>query len=174
MTALITFNDIKAVVEISANISSTKSSAAIYDAQNIDIKDAIGNGLLLELTNALDNLPLSTVLSNLYNGSTYTYLEHTYSHAGIKRIACLYAYARMLEKGGVIMTQFGAVEKRSEFSDYAEDKKVSRAINAYREEAYRYLLETKTFIERFYTYYPSYVGYCKTNKRGLLIKLIGN
>jgi hypothetical protein len=174
MAALITYNDIKAVVDMSANVSSIKSAAAIFDTQNIDIKDAIGNGLLLQLTTALDSLPLSTALSDLYNGCTYTYTDYTFNHVGLKRIACLYAYARLLEKGNITVTQFGAVEKKSEYSDYAQDKSLARSINAFREEAFRYLIETKEFIIRNIADYPLYNGYFKSDKRGVQIKIIGN
>ena len=174
MAALITYNDIKATVEISANLTAAKTNRAIRDAQNIDIKDAIGDGMLLDLLTALDTLPLTGDFANLYNGCTYTYYTNSYSHVGLKEVACLYAYARLIEQGDIVVNQFGTMVKESQYSSHAEDKEKARLINATRNTTFRYLMEVKNYIIRNITLFPKYEYYFISNKKGSSIHLIGN
>lgn len=173
-TYLVSKADIKAVRDFSANVTDAKVNPYILDAQNLDIKPAIGDGLLILLLDDLDELTPTAIYDRIYNAYDYTVGTTKYRHVGLKKVACLYAYARLLEGGEFSLTQFGGVVKNSQYSDPVDKASLNRAIQSAREAAYSYLQEVKHYIESNISNYPEYDLYNRKDRTSNRITILGN
>lgn len=172
-TYLVSKADIRAVRDFATSVTDAKVNPYILDAQNLDIKPAIGDGLLILLLDDLDLLTPTAIYDYIYNAHDYLVNAVKYRHVGLKKVACLYAYARMLEGGEFSYTQFGGVVKTSQYSDPVDKASLNRAIQSAREAAFTYLQEIKHFIESNITDYPEYEDYYKTDRQSSKISMIG-
>ena len=131
-TALIVRSDITNIRDISANISNVRIDPYIREAQELDLKNFIGDDLYAELmTEALTS----------FSANNQTLLDDY-----LKRPLAFFSYARFLEAQPANVTRYGVVRKEN---DYSENLSVSdvqkladmtrKAGNAYFDEARKYL-----------------------------------
>lgn len=139
------------------HVDEQKAIAYIVEAELNNIKPALGDDLFLRLKRGENRL--------LLEGGEYERDGKLYYIAGVKRALAYYVYSRLLESGSVDLTRQGVVNRRSEFSDEADEREkisVSR--------------ETYTIADRYMQEIAQYIGGCgeatETSQRTRM-KLIG-
>lgn len=166
---LIDLSDIKKVRQnIDANITDAMVSNYIEEAQDLDLKPFIGDGLLIQLLDAINGTPTAAE-TLLLEGGNYTYGGHPYRFKGIKTVLAYFAYAKIIGSDSYKMTPSGIVTKKNDVSDLITDASLSRLIKISENIAMGYRLDLLTFLNRFVTIYPSFIYYEKTTKYGTQI-----
>lgn len=139
------------------HVDEQKAISYIVEAELNNIKPALGDDLFLRLKRGENRL--------LLEGGEYERDGKLYYIAGVKRALAYYVYSRLLESGSVDLTRQGVVNRRSEFSDEADEREkisVSR--------------ETYTIADRYMQEIAQYIGGCgeatETSQRTRM-KLIG-
>lgn len=108
-------------------IDDTKASLFITEAEDMDVRPALGDKMLKYVRDNADTL------TDLMNGTTYVYNGRTYTFSGLKRAVAYYAYARIVVGGDVEVTRSGLRSRDSDYSHQApleERQQVSRECSA--------------------------------------------
>lgn len=176
MTNLVTLNDLSGYKYIS---DSVRNSAIwpqfVVEAQLLDVKQFLGDGLLSELLDQADTSPTSYSTTNetLLNGGKYTYGDNTYLFHGLKACIIYYAFARFASKMAYNFTAMGIVQKDSDLSTPASDKAIQRIVTEAELTGDSIRDEVILFLRRNYTDYPLY-SYCQTSKQPRTWRVIGD
>lgn len=126
-TLLISRDDIVEYRSISANLNTTKKlSPYILEAQEVDIKNLLGNALYNSLIQDYEASPSLATYSDLFNGSSWECESKTYYHRGIKVVLIYFAYARYLINSPFESTAFGTVVKKDQYSEVQDQKSIQR------------------------------------------------
>jgi hypothetical protein len=161
---LINLSDIRKVRQnIDANITDAMVSNYIEEAQNLDIKPFIGDGLLIQLLNAINGTPTAAE-TLLLEGGTYTYGGHSYMFKGIKTILSYFAYSKIIGSDSYKITPSGVVTKKNDVSEIISDASLSRLIKISENIAIGYRLDLLSYLNRFTTTYPEFIYYEKFTK----------
>lgn len=129
MIALVTISDLAAYKYIA---DSVKNSAVwpqfVSEAQMLDVKVWLGDGLLNELITQAQTSPtsFSALNTTLLDGGAYTYQTKTYLFQGLKAVIMYYAFARFTSRQPYNYTAAGITVKDTDFSTPASDKAVQR------------------------------------------------
>lgn len=129
MTALVTIDDLLNYKYIA---DSVKNEAVwpqfVSEAQMLDVKVWLGDGLLNELITQFTSSPdaLTALNITLLNGGSYTYQSRTYLFQGLKAVIMYYAFARFTSRQPYNYTAAGITVKDTDFSTPASDKAVQR------------------------------------------------
>lgn len=129
MTPLVTKADLDNYKYVA---DSVKNAAAwpqfVSEAQLLDVKVWLGDGLLNELIEQSETSPesLTTLNETLLNGGTYTYQSKKYIFQGLKATIMYYAFARFTSRQPYNYTAAGITVKDTDFSTQASDKAVQR------------------------------------------------
>lgn len=169
---LITPEDVRALARnSSAQLDPREVSTYIEEAEQLDLKPAIGTALYLRLLNdtgdTQDNMKL------LYGGSYNTCCGDTAMYAGVRKALAYYVYGRIVKNGGRTATRFGFVDKRDEHSYQVDYKERLNMANDATLVADSYMKETLNYIESsgLYPEYKACNGGMKN--RRVTIKAIG-
>lgn len=100
----------------------------VSEAQQLDVKVWLGDGLLNELITQSETSPesLSVLNEKLLNGGSYVYQTKTYLFQGLKACILYYAFARFTSRQPYNYTAAGITVKDTDFSTPASDKAVQR------------------------------------------------
>ena len=163
---------------------SVKNSASwpqfVSEAQLLDVKAWLTDGLLNELIVQASTLPVSFSVANtlLLDGGIYTYLSRTYLFQGLKACILYYAFARFTNRTAFNYTAAGIVLKDSDLSTPANDKQIQRLETEARLTADALKCEVITFLNRNSDDYPLWAsgmcgcgGTCSDNRP---FKIIGD
>lgn len=112
MANLITATEFATFRNISKKLDEEKIDEAISLAQQSDLIEILGEFYFDVVKNAT-----VTEWLPLMNGSTFTYCEEEFVHAGIKKLLADYTYARFMYMINVNLTPFGAQKKFTDDSD---------------------------------------------------------
>lgn len=129
---------------MSVHLEEDKIETYLREAENIDVRAALGDELLLDIKEHPDNYDL------LLNGGTYqTKCGSTRLLIGLKSALAYYTYARIVKCGDLNVTRFGSVLNDSEESSRPSFKEKMQAYNDafsiaanYMQECVDYLRET--------------------------------
>jgi len=157
MINLVTKTDLDVYKYIADSVKNSISwPQFVSEAQLLDIKHWLGDGLLMELITQASTLPPSfTVLNQiLLDGGTYTYLSRTYYFQGLKACIIYYAFARFTNRTSFNYTAAGIVTKDSDLSTPASTKDIQRLETESRLTADAIKCEVITYLDRNYTSYP--------------------
>lgn len=157
MINLVTKADLDAYKYIADSIKNqTTWSQFVSEAQLLDIKYWLGDGLLLEIVGQASTLPTTISAANqlLLDGGTYTYLSKNYYFQGLKACIIYYAFARLTNRTAFNYTAAGIVVKESDFSTPVTDKVMQRLETEARLTADALKCEVITFLNRNYASYP--------------------
>lgn len=166
MIALVTKADLDNYKYIA---DSVKNSAIwpqfVSEAQLIDVKQWLGDALLIELATQAGSLPQSFSTANklLLNGGEYTYNSETYFFQGLKACIIYYAFARFTNRVIFNYTAAGITIKESDFSTPANDKHIQRLETESRLTADALRCEVMTFLNRMSDDYPLWEGTCRSS-----------
>lgn len=125
-TTLITPNEISSLAR-EVFIDDSKATRFIDEAEDMDVRPALGDKMLQYIR---EN---SSGLTDLLNGTTYTYKGQTYTFSGLKKAIAYYAYARLIVGGDVEVTRSGMRSRDSDYSHQVpmeERQQVSRECSA--------------------------------------------
>jgi len=128
----------------------------VSEAQQLDVKKQIGDGLLNELITQASTLPitLSVLNTTLLNGGSYTYNSRTYLFQGLKAAIIYYAFGRFTNRVPFNYTANGVVIKESDFSNPASDKSIQRLETEARLTADAIMCENILYLNRHTADYP--------------------
>lgn len=169
---LITPEDVHA---LSRNSSAQLNPRDVYtyieEAEQLDIKPAIGAALYMRLLNNSGDAQANQTL--LYGGSYTTCCGDMAMFAGVRKALAYYVYGRIVKNGGRTATRFGFVEKRDEYSYQVDYKERLNIANDATLVADSYMKETLNYIEStgIYSEYNKCKGGLKN--RRVTIKVVG-
>lgn len=169
---LITPEDVHALARnSSAQLNPRDVYTYIEEAEQLDIKPAIGAALYMRLLNNSGDAQANQTL--LYGGSYNTCCGIMAVFAGIRKALAYYVYGRIVKNGGRTATRFGFVEKRDEYSYQVDYKERLNIANDATLVADSYMKETLNYIEStgIYPEYKSCQGGMKN--RRVTIKVVG-
>lgn len=140
--------------------SSVKNSASwpqfVSEAQMFDVKNWLGDALLLELVSQASTSPQSFTAANqaLLDGGEYTHGTHKYHFQGLRAAILYYAFARFTNRTPFNYTAAGIVIKDSDLSTPASTKDIQRLETEARLMAESIKCEVITYLNRNYLTYP--------------------
>lgn len=164
MIALVTKADLDQYKYVADSVkNSTSWPQFVSEAQMLDVKNWLGDALLLELVGQMTTPPFSAANQALLDGGTYTYLSHTYHFQGLKACIIYYAFARFTNRTPFNYTAAGIVVKDSDLSTPATTKDIQRMETENRLIAESIKCEIITYLNRNYLLYPLWGDspYCK-------------
>jgi len=174
MIAFVTKTDLDNYKYVADSVkNSTSWPQFVSEAQLLDIKRQISDGLFIELTAQLSTLPTTVSAANkkLLDGGTYTYLSRDYVFQGLKAAIIYYAFGRFTNRTSFNYTAAGIVLKNSDYSTPASDKHIQRLETESRLTADAIMCEVITFLNRNKADYPLWANssygcgsYCSDNR----------
>ena len=144
---LITASKIKEIRAISDNIKESKRiEPFILEAEQTDLMDLLGNALYTDLLDKVNDSP--SIYDTLLNGGTYTYKGIKYTIKGLGYALAYFAYSRFLKFQGVNITNFGIVQKTTEFSQPVSGADINRMASSAKDIAMSYFSDCKLYLDR--------------------------
>lgn len=126
----------------------------IVEAQNVDLKGLIGNSFLYALIQDYISSPSLPTYSDLFNGSTWVCGTKTLQHSGLKAVLCLFAYARYVVDSNTESTAYGTQEKKNEFSDRSDQKRLTALSESAYSSALAYWQDVQDYLNDNSSDYP--------------------
>lgn len=130
---------------ISAKTDADKLTAYIVEAEQMNVKPVLGDGLFLSI---LEKGEDDEMLGRLLTGGTYEYGGSLYSFAGLKAAMSYYVFAKYLMVGDFNATRFGITTKDDSYSTRISSAERSNAYSDTLEVANCYLEDCVTFCKR--------------------------
>jgi hypothetical protein len=148
----------------------------VSEAQMLDVKNWLGDALLLEIVGQAQTSPSSLTAKNelLLNGGSYEYGGRNYHFQGLKAAIIYYAFGRFTNRSSVNYTAAGIVIKESDFSNPVSDKMVQRLETEARLTAEAIRDEVVRFLNRKKDDYPLWRGCYNSQDRTRTFKVIGD
>ena len=156
MANLVTRTDFEKYVQLAELGTDARTlDVHVLNAQNIDVKQAIGNILFTDIE------ANTSSYTDLLNGGVYTYEGKDYSFEGLKAAIVMFAMARRRIASGAIDSPWGMVQKTSEFSQPVSSATRQQQVDEARSIAMAYLNECILFLKRNATDYPLLTNCCE-------------
>lgn len=139
---LITYNEVFELTrKMSAHLDKDKIDSFIREAENMDLKPVMGDGLMYAVRRDAD------AFSMLLNGGTYKSADGAVrTFEGLKSALAYFTYARFVRNGDGNVTRVGFTVKDNEHSSRASDAERERTYNDARAIGERYLRECMDFV----------------------------
>jgi hypothetical protein len=157
MISLVTKSDLDSYKYICDSVkNSTSWVQFVSEAQMLDVKFWLTDGLLNELIVQASTLPTTISVANqlLLDGGSYVHDTHTYLFQGLKAAIIYYAFARFTNRTAFNYTAAGIVVKDSDLSTPITDKIMQRLEAEARLTAESIKCEVITFLDRNHANYP--------------------
>lgn len=140
---LITYNEVFELTrKMSAHLDKDKIDSFIREAENMDLKPVMGDGLMYAVRRDADAFPM------LLNGGTYKGADGAVrTFEGLKSALAYFTYARFVRNGDGNVTRVGFTVKDNEHSSRASDAERERTYNDARAIGERYLRECMDFVK---------------------------
>lgn len=154
--------------DMSIHLDDSKIEAYIRESENIDIKDALGDALFLDVKEQPDKY------ETLLNGGEYDSecgIKRTF--IGLKAALAYYTYSRIVKNGDGNVSRFGFVNKESEYSSRSDIKEKVMAYNDTFSVADRYLKECVRYLNDCKSNFPLYKGGGKLKANRTVFRIIG-
>lgn len=155
MKNIVVFDEVKTYRRVYEGFSTSEAfEQYTNEAQLLDIKQWLGDSFLLSLANSRARGTLTQFEKDALFGCEYSHEGRPYFHEGIKAALAYYAYARFLDSGGTVSTQFGLVTKLDDYSKPAEPAEIARQRKSAITAAEAFKLDTNSFLTRNAVNYP--------------------
>lgn len=178
MSNIISLIDFEAYRNISENLGDERIDPFIAEAQEFDIKPALGSALYYAFVEGLAASPQTQIYLDLLDGKTYldTGLNANISFKGVKAALVYYSYARLLMNNDLHTTAFGIVQKKNDYSESLDEKRIMRAVTQAQNSAKAYQNDFISFLDNEYLTYPLWSKKIEstTNKSSINISRITN
>ena len=165
---LITTDDVSALSRgMSVHVDDGKVEVYLTEAENMDVKPALGDALFLDVRDNPGKYEL------LLEGGTYeTGCGEKRLFSGLKVALAYYAYARIVKNGDGNVTRYGFVNKENEYGSHPEYKERLMAYNDAFDVAARYMKECLDYLNENKKSFPTFRrGKVRTN--GTNYKVMG-
>ena len=169
-TYLITTDEVSKLTRgMSVYISGDKIEAYIREAENMDVRPALGDALFLDIKAEPEKYQL------LLSGGEYeTKCGDKRILVGLKSALAYYSYARLVKNIDGNVTRFGYVNKDDEYSSRPEFREKLQAYNDAFDVASRYMKECVDYLRENRDTYPlCRMGMGKIKTNGATYKIIG-
>lgn len=134
-------------------VSNDKIQVYIEESENIDIKNALGDSLYLDVVEKQENYDI------LLNGGEYkTKRGERKVFVGLKKALSYFTHARLMKNGDYNVDRYGMTNKNSEYSSHTEYKEKVTAYNDAFDVAERYLKECVVYLNENKDSFPLYKG----------------
>ena len=148
-------------------INRQKLYRAINEAENNDLSNYFQDIFLTDLKANYN----TAIYQDVLNGKTWSRGTETVTFDGLKKALCYFAYSRLIFSNSLTVSVDGVTQKRSDYSDPADDKAKSAEANNCRQMGEYYI---KKVIE-FLNYNSSlYEKYYYQRPRGAKYSVIGD
>lgn len=145
---LITHDEISTLArEVSQHLERQKIETYIREAENIEVRKALGDDLFIAIKQNPEKYTL------LLEGGTYESCGGLHMFQGLKTTLAYYSYARIIKNGDNHVTRLGFVQKEDEYSRKPESKDkviayndAMSVANSYMKECLDYLVATKNHL----------------------------
>lgn len=167
-TYLITTDEVSKLTRgMSVYVASDKIESYIREAENMDVRPALGDALFLDIKAEPDKYQL------LLSGGEYeAKCGGKRLLVGLKSAMAYYSYARLVKNGDGNVTRFGYVNKDDEYSSRPELREKLQAYNDAFDVASRYMKECVDYLNENQDKFTLFrKGRIKTN--GTTYKIIG-
>lgn len=167
-THLITTDEVSKLTRgMSVYVSGDKIEAYVREAENMDVRPALGDALFLDIKAFPDKYEL------LLSGGEYeAKCGGKRILVGLKSALAYYSYARIVKNIDGNVTRFGYVNKDNEYSSRPEFREKLQAYNDAFDVASRYMKECVDYLNENKDKFPFFrKGKIKTN--GATYKIIG-
>lgn len=155
----------------SASLDPKDVEVYIDEAEQLNVKPAIGTALFIRLLNGTGDATANREL--LYGGQYVNKCGELAMHAGLRKALAYYAYGRMVKNGGRSVTRFGFVEKQGDYSNHIDYRERYASANDASLVADSYMKEVLNYISAQVELYPEYRGCGGMRNRRVTIKAIG-
>lgn len=151
---LMTTNEVMNLArDMSIHIDKSKIEVFLRESENLDIKNALGDALFLDVKEHIDKYEI------LLNGGVYeTDNGDKKVFTGLKSALAYYTFARLVKSGDGNVTRLGFVNKESEYSSHSEFKEKLMAYNDAFDVANKYLKECVIYLNNNKNLFPLYKG----------------
>ena len=166
---LINKTDIGKYREVSRSVRDDKINPFIDDSEFLDVRPLLGSKLFRAISKNPENF------TELLEGGEYNHKENTYDNPGLKKVICLFAYARYIMFGSFTDTAFGFVQKSGQDSQSVPEASKRNIHTKDRDAAMQYWFEVERYLNRKSDDYSAWrSGGCspKTFKNGIRISKI--
>ena len=167
---LITFDEVSKLSRpMSIHIDEEKINAYIRESEDIDLRGALGDALLLDIKENPDQY------GTLLDGGVYEDAcgaKHVLT--GLKTALAYYVYARMVKNADDNVTRFGFVNKDGDYSSRPDYQEKSMAYNDAYSVAASYLKECVAYLNANKQDYPLYKGNGGIRSNLTTYKVIGD
>lgn len=142
MELLISKSDVEKYFQVAIGRSDKEFNHFIQQAQLFDLKELLPERFLNDV------LATPEDYSDLINGGSYEYEEHTYQHEGLKGVLAHFVYGTYLFKGNITDTSYGMVTKKTPHSDPVEYKERRDWYYQHRKQANILFEDVKKYLDR--------------------------
>lgn len=156
---VITIDNIREFRPIAKTIDATRIGSYIQEAQQIDLKQLLGDALYLDFMTKFDDSTQGatyTAYQELLKGKTYTYGGRSIEHPGLIGFLAYSALARFFANNQINATSFGVVQKDWEGSTPIDAKTLQMTITEIRSNALAFKADIEKFLSSNPTTYPLY------------------
>ena len=169
-TYLITSDEVSRLSRpMSIHIDQEKMDAYIRESEDIDLRPALGDALLLDIKAYPEKY------GTLLEGGVYEDACGTkHALAGLKTALAYYTYARMVKNADDHVTRFGFVNKQDDYSTRPDYREKSMAYNDAYSVASSYLKECVAYLNANKADYPIYKGNGGIKSNLTTYKVIGD
>lgn len=146
------------------------TARAVEEAQDLDIKPAIGEPLFMVLDENTQRM------TDLLNGCTYTACGGKRECKGLLKALAYYAYSRLVRTVGTgRLTRYALVQKENDWSNQSDQRDRQAAADEAVAIADRYMAEVLEMLRSRAEMYPEFSGCCggKLRNNRLKIRMIG-
>ena len=143
-------------------------NACIEEAEQLDIKAALGDSLFLRLLNSDSDLGI------LMEGGEYERCGERRVFPGLKKTLAYYIYARVVKNGSSVQTRFAFVNKQDDHSNTSDFKDRMQAYNDAFSIADRYLKQCLDYILANKELFPDYRGHGRIKNNRVVTRIIGD
>ena len=163
---LLSLDDIQSFKSLSSSINEAKALLPfVQEAEEFDIVPFLGQELFNALKTDFEASPSLATYADLFNGSTYTYSDRSYTHQGIKAVLAYYSYARYVANSNTVSTKYGLVVKENEFSSPVSEKTLARRISQAQSGAAVYQERVRLYLIHHVDDFPLWHG-SRARKKG--------
>ena len=163
LNLLVGKTDFEPYLQVSVNLKDDRHLAPhILQAQNLDIKPALGNAFYTDMVKNYTDDNYQALLG----GGEYVQNGNTLSFQGLKAAIVSFSYARYIYSRNAVDTPFGMVTKTSDYTQAVDAKTLTQVANFARNSGEQYLHEIIQYLNASSALFPLWTGTCGAKRSG--------
>ncbi len=171
---LISFPDFAPFTDICSNIDkSRKLDPYIRQAQELDLKEVLGDEFFYSLLSDFEDSPSLGTYNDLMKGCIYEKNGATLRNPGLIPVLCYFTYSRYVISKPYTDTAFGMMQKKNEYSEPVSGRDLARLADSSRSIAHAYMSDVLKYLNSRNPSYPLWKNGCSASKNKMSIKITG-